>query len=172
MDKLPDLKTVATLIQSAAERWYTAVEWIAVLIGICLLAGAARRLIEYGQDRRAGWGNAVAMMVTAIALLYLPSSAATSLQTLYGKADILAYAPKTEDWSSLIIAACLRSVRLVGLIGFVRGWLIASLIGRGAIAHGATSRALCFIVGGAACLNIGVTTQVVLGTLGLDSPFR
>lgn len=166
-----DVSTMAQNVSSAAEAWYTAIEWSAVLIGVVILAKGFMQLAENAHDPRVGYGSAFAMMIASVGLLYLPSAFSASSVTLYNTDQVFAYAVDDEHYSTAVIHAVIRIVQVIGLIAFVRGWIYLSRAGQGPYRHHSmVARGLFFIVGGVASINILLTARVISSTFGLESP--
>ena len=168
---MPDLVTVAALVRESAERWWVLVYAVAFGIGLCLIAKSFTHSAGVALHGRGRYVHAAALFLAGVSLVFIPSWYDAVFGTLYGTTSVLDYAARADDWSSAAIGIAVAVVRLVGAIGFVRGWVLLARVGKeDAASLGSTSRAFFFLIGGAAAWNIVMTSRFVLGTLGLDSP--
>lgn len=108
-------------------------------------------------------------------LLYLPISVQMVLNTTFGQgSQILAYAP-IESGSSTLNSLFGQSsafgevialvVQVVGVIAFIRGWVLIARSATQGQQPGGTGKGLAHVFGGILAMNIVGTLQVVNNTL-------
>ena len=171
MNDYPTLQTVSESVSNAANALFGLLDVMVIVLGLTLLLLSLKRLRDYGLQRQRLLGNTLPLAVIGFVLLFLAQTIKLSNQTLYQTADIWLYAINADDWSSYVVMAVIQIIRLIGLIGLVRGLNLLRYTGHESqLSVGAVSRGLVFIVAGIAAINILLTTQVVVGTLGLESP--
>lgn len=108
-------------------------------------------------------------MFVGVMLLYLPSAVQTGLSTFWTEPNPYGYLEKQDEWAQFY-NACFMIVQLVGVIAFIRGMMqLTQLAGHGGH-QGAFGKAMAHIIGGIFCINIYQFVQVVMVTLGLESP--
>lgn len=152
----------------------------AYLMGIGFIFKAIYSLKIYGEARTMTSSHTnikeplIYLLVGAV-LLYLPTGVDVILATTFGSnAEILAYAPinsKSSQLQSLFGAGSpigrplTMLIQVIGLIAFIRGWV---LIARGASQGqqpGGTGKGLMHVFGGILALNIVKTMEVINATL-------
>ena len=117
-------------------------------------------------------GPMVHLMVGAL-LLYIPSTLTTSLTTVFGSSEI---SPATEllNYATLSSSAkwqkltnvVIEYMLLVGLIAFVRGWVILSKMGHSGSQPGSVGKGLVHVIGGILLINIVDTVNILGCTFG------
>lgn len=170
MDNIPSLETVAALVQQAAQNFHVLFEYLGFIAGFLFVGRGCYLLYGCAQDRQRSVGSALAYLLAGWGLVYLNQWYFSASLTFLGIDHTLMYAPPSSDWSSLMMAACLRIVQLIGLTALIRCWFLLRLVGSGELSRFALSRALVFFVAGVAALNILQTARVVFATLGTNSP--
>lgn len=106
----------------------------AYLLGIAFMFRALYNMKVYGEARammstQSSLKEPVAYFVTGAVFIYLPTALDIFMNTTFGTANILSYQQmpgqnKFEYGKGFL--AVLRLVQLVGLIAFVRGWLLVA----------------------------------------------
>ncbi|MGE3320060.1 MAG: hypothetical protein AB7I18_12270 [Candidatus Berkiella sp.] len=117
-------------------------------------------------------GPLVFIMVGSF-LLYFPSTLSTSLTTVFGDdniagaTDLVAYKQisSIEKWAA-ISDVVVKYMYLVGLIAFVRGWVILSKMGHSGAQPGSLGKGIIHVVGGVLLINIVDTFNMLAVTLG------
>lgn len=107
-------------------------------------------------------------------LLYLPTGFKILMNTTFGYSEVLAYAPVTSDSSTLMYLfgdnsvfgeALSLLIQVVGLIAFVRGWVLIARAASSGQPPGGTGQGLVHVFGGILALNIVGTIQIVNNTI-------
>lgn len=143
------------------------------VLGIWFVAIAILKLKQYGQmtvmmATHASMASSIAYLAVGTGLLFVPTLLDVSVATLwdYGVNDIRAYdaAPSYAD----IINPILDLVKIIGLIAFMRGWILLIRLGNhGGSPPGTVGKAIAHMVGGILAINITGTLDVLKATFGL-----
>ena len=127
----------------------------------------------FGSQQRGEIAGPLVFLVVGIILMYFPSTIATANLTMFGVADIsstqelLGYSQFDPYSKSFKIKwLILKYLSLVGLIAFLRGWVILSKMGHSGSQPGSVGKGITHIVGGILLINIVQTVQVIAHTLG------
>jgi intracellular multiplication protein IcmC len=120
-------------------------------------------------------GPLVFIVVGSI-LIYFPSTLNTTLGTLFVGVDQnnLATASQMIGYQSLaqvehwqqIADVVVKYVKLIGLIAFVRGWIILSKMGHSGSQPGSVGKGIIHIIGGILLINIVDTFRLLAVTFG------
>lgn len=108
-------------------------------------------------------------LVVAMVLLYTPTLAKISLNTFFNSPSPTAYEADSSfsDDFNLMVQIFGNIVELIGLIAFVRGWILLSHIGHNGSQPGMFGKAMAYICGGICAMNIFGTWDILKGTLGI-----
>jgi len=106
-------------------------------------------------------------------LLYFPSTLKTTLITVFGDdniagaTDLIAYEALdgVDKWAA-ISSVVIKYMKLIGLIAFVRGWVILSKMGHSGAQPGSLGKGIIHVVGGVFLINIVDTFNILATTLG------
>lgn len=106
-------------------------------------------------------------------LLYFPSTLSTSLTTVFGDdnvkgaTDLIAYSQLSgmENWNA-ISDVVIKYMYLIGMIAFIRGWVILSKMGHSGAQPGSLGKGILHVVGGVLLINIVETFNILATTLG------
>lgn len=128
-------------------------------------AGEMRTMMSHEHSMK----RPLTYMFVGVMLLYLPSAVQTGLSTFWAEPNPYGYLEKQDEWAQFF-NACFMIVQLVGIIAFIRGMMqLTQLAGHGG--HpGVFGKAMAHIIGGIFCINIYQFVQVLMVTLGLESP--
>ncbi|HVV69902.1 MAG TPA: hypothetical protein VHE99_12880 [Gammaproteobacteria bacterium] len=143
-------------------------------IGVVFCIIGMMKLKHIGENRGAsmshtgGLVGVMAYMITGTALIYLPSSLHMTTGTFFalgGDSSAFAYSSEAAAGMSFdnLVAVVVDIVKLVGLIAFVRGWILLSKVGSQS-SHGTMGKSLVHIVAGILAVNIVTTWEVVRAT--------
>lgn len=144
------------------------------LVGFVMIFRGIYALKQYGELRTMMSVNAdmktpIILFVVGSVLIFYPSTINMALTSVFGSNNILAYTPNAK-WSSesnetfLYVGIVLR---IIGYVGFFRGWLLLTHLGSQGSPPGTLGKALVHIVGGILLVNIFATWHIVETTLGL-----
>ena len=147
----------------------------AYLLGLSFMFRALYNMKIYGEARammssQSSLKEPVAYFVTGTVFIFLPTALDIFMNTTFGTSNILSYQQmpgqdKFEYGKGFL--AVLRLVQLVGLIAFVRGWILvakASTQQGGQMGYG---KGLTHIIGGVFAINIVGTMQILSNTFGI-----
>ncbi len=114
-------------------------------------------------------------LLSGAMLLYLPTAVQIFLNTTFGEgAQILAYAPIDSGSSilnslfgqnSTVGAVIALVIQVIGVIAFIRGWVLIARSASQGQQPGGTGKGLAHVFGGILAMNIVGTLQVVSNTL-------
>ena len=152
---------------------------IAYLSGIGLIFKGLAMFRSFGRQSMSEQpeiaGPLVYIIVGAI-LIYLPTNIDVNLVTIFGTtelgaaSELLSYTPdlggqNLMDFLNVIVSY----LQLLGLIAFVRGWLILSKMGQRGEQPGSFTKGLMHIIGGILLINLVGTIQVLANTFGFTT---
>ncbi len=155
---------------------YTMVTAAAYVIGISFAFKALYSLKVYGELRTMMSSNAsvkepLTYLIVAAVFIYLPTGLSIILNSTFGQSNVLAYSelPSAFDLSETNGGfALLKLLQLIGVMAFVRGWvLLARSAGQGS-QPGGFGKGLMHVFGGVLLMNIVGTIRVVYNTLGIS----
>jgi len=170
---LPDFDTVITNIGNNITPFWHLVTAAAYLFGFAFIMRGIFLLKVYGEMRTmmSGQSNLKGAFITLFVgavLIFSPTIYSSLLLTTFNTASSspLQYAKNTTmDYSSYI--ALLRFIQLIGLISFVRGWIMLTHTSNPG-QQNAFGKALTHIVGGLFAINIQASIDVLKGTIGMS----
>lgn len=151
----------------------------AYIIGISFAFKAIHTLKEYGESRTMMSGSrnmkepVIYFMVSAI-LIYLPTAFKIILTTSFGYGTVLAYGPISSGDSaietlfgagSVIGGPLTMIIQTIGLVAFVRGWILIARSASQGQQPGGMGKGLMHIFGGILAMNIVGTLEILDNTL-------
>lgn len=151
----------------------------AYLIGIMFVFKAIATLRSYGESRTSmsnhgSMKEPLMYLISGTMLLYFPSAFKILMETSFGYENVLQYAPINSangaldtlfGSGSLVGRPLSIIIQVVGVIAFVRGWvLIARASGQGQ-QPGGTGKGLMHVCGGILAMNIVGTLEMINNTL-------
>jgi len=151
----------------------------AYLMGCAFLFKAIYSLKVYGEARTMMSNNAsikeplVYLMVGAI-FIYFPTAFSTLMQSTFGYQNVLQYAPISSSNSALdtlfgsgsVVGEPLALlIQVIGLIAFVRGWVLIARSASQGQPPGGTGKGLVHVFGGILAINIVGTINMINNTL-------
>lgn len=172
------LDTALTNLASSFTSLKTMLVALAFVIGAMLVVRGLMMYKVFGTQTMASAtkgefaGPLVFILVGAV-LMYLPSTYNTSLTTIFGLNNIapvsqlISYASvtKTEQWQQLS-EVIVDYIYLIGLIAFIRGFVILSKMGHSGAQPGSIGKGLIHVVGGILLINIVATVNILATTFG------
>lgn len=149
-----------------------------MLIAVCYITGiiftflALYRLKKYGtgsammHSPRSMLGPAGLFMIGVI-LMFTPHFIDIMVMTLWGSDSVMSYQQLSEDASFReIVTPLIGVIQVVGLIAFIRGWVLVSKSTKEGAPPGSISKGVIHVIGGVMAINIVGTIDVVTSTLG------
>lgn len=175
------LDTAITNLSNSFDSLVTLVVAVSYVTGLALVV---RGVMMYRQlanqtmasAQRGEFAGPLVFIVVGAILVYFPSTLNTSLNTLFVGVDqnSLSEASQMIGYQSLagvehwqeIADVVVKYVKLVGLIAFVRGWIILSKMGHSGSQPGSVGKGIIHIIGGVLLINIVDTFRMLANTLG------
>lgn len=151
----------------------------AYLIGCAFLFKAIYALKIYGESRTMMSNSAsikepiIYAMVGAL-LIYFPSTFRLLMQSSFGYQNILQYAPINSKNSafdtlfgsgSAVGAPLTMIIQVIGLVAFVRGWILIARSASQGQQPGGTGKGMIHVFGGMLAINIVGTINIINATL-------
>lgn len=112
--------------------------------------------------------------LVAAMLIYLPTAFQVMMSTTFGYSNVLAYAPINSNNSvldtlfgqdSAVGESLAIIIQTIGLVAFVRGWVLVAKTASQGQPPGGTGKGLVHVFGGILAMNIVGTLQVINNTL-------
>ncbi|HHT0593027.1 TPA: type IV secretion protein IcmC [Legionella anisa] len=151
----------------------------AYLIGCAFLFKAVYSLKTYGEARTMMSSNTsmkepiVYLLVGAI-FIYFPSAFSSLMVSTFGYQNVLQYAPVSSNNSTLdtlfgtgsVVGRPLTIIiQVIGLVAFVRGWVLIARSASQGQPPGGTGKGLMHVFGGILAINIVGTIEMINNTL-------
>jgi intracellular multiplication protein IcmC len=128
--------------------------WFAIKSLLLLKQGAEKGRIEVKAP--------LVYMLAAVVLLYLPTFIKAGVATIFGSENLTPpYAKPGNEIAANLILVSGGILQFVGLIAFVRGWVLLVRIGEQGAKGGEFSKALMHIIGGLLAINIFGTFAIL-----------
>ncbi|HAT9716960.1 TPA: type IV secretion protein IcmC [Legionella pneumophila subsp. pneumophila] len=152
----------------------------AYLIGCAFIFKAIYSLKVYGEARTMMSSNTsikepVVYLIVGALLIYFPTLVSSVLQTTFGYSNPLAYSGGVSSGSdtisalfgsgSLVGRPLVMIIRVIGLIAFVRGWVLIARSASQGQPPGGTGKGLIHVFGGILAINIVGTVDMINNTL-------
>lgn len=147
----------------------------AYLFGLAFFFKAMYHLKVYGEARtmmstQTSLRQPLTYLLIGAAFLYLPTAVDLMLSTTFGSDNILAYSEweGNTQYGGVSMDAIFKIIQFVGLVAFLRGWLLLSqTAGQGAQPQ-AFGKALTHILGGILAMNVVGTANILSATMGIN----
>ena len=151
----------------------------AYVMGIMFAIKALMTLKELGESRTmmSSKGNVKEPLIyflVAGMLLFLPTGFKIMMMTTFGYSTILAYTPVNSNNSALnglfgqnsaVGESLSIIIRTIGLIAFIRGWVLISRSASQGQSPGGMGKGMMHVLGGIVAMNIVGTLQIINNTL-------
>lgn len=149
----------------------------AYLLGILFAMKALHSLKSFGESRTMMSGNAsfkepLAYILVAAMLIYLPTGFDILMNSSFGNSTILAYADSDNTalntlfgQNSSVGASLTLIIQTLGLIAFVRGWVLIAKSASQGQPPGGTGKGLIHVFGGILAMNIVGTLEIINNTI-------
>jgi intracellular multiplication protein IcmC len=127
-------------------------------LGFCFALRAVLLFKEYGafrtmQSSSTSLAKPMLNLIVAIGLLYFPTLFSMFFHSIYGSTGIEPPATTGNTrWDDIVIGFG-SFIQLMGLIGFIRGWILLTRIGDQGAQPGTLSKALIHIFAGILAVN-------------------
>jgi intracellular multiplication protein IcmC len=151
----------------------------AYLIGCAFIFKAIYSLKVYGEARTMMSSNTsvkepVVYLLVGAVFIYFPSAFSTLMQSTFGYENVLQYAPvnsgnQTLDFlfgnGSVVGRPLTILIQVIGLIAFVRGWVLIARSASQGQPPGGTGKGLMHVFGGILAINIVGTINMINNTI-------
>jgi len=159
-----DLPYLETLARSAS-----------YVMGMLFIMRGLYKLKVYGEMRTMMSSNAsitgpLMLLISGGIFLYLPGAFQQTLLTFFSTAtpSPLDYMPDKNEEYNLLLTAVVNTVRLIGIVAFLKGWMILSKAGEQQGAQqGGVGKGLTHVLGGILAVNIVGTMHVLASTFSI-----
>lgn len=137
---------------------------VAILMGVSLVFAGIFKLKRYGEMRtmmshQMTIAQPMMMLVSGAVLLALPLAIRTILLAFWSTSSPLAYHAQSAT-DALFIPPILMFVRLIGVIAFIRGWILISRSGPNG-QPGTFAKGLIHIISGILAIHILGVVQIL-----------
>lgn len=151
----------------------------AYVIGCMFLFKAIYSLKVYGEARTMMSSNTsakepIVYLAVGALLIYFPSTFDIMMQTTFGYTNVLQYAPVNSSnqvfntlfgSGSTVGRPLTIIIQVIGLIAFVRGWVLIARSASQGQPPGGTGKGLMHVFGGILAINIVGTINIINNTL-------
>lgn len=179
-----DLGTALANLQAAFGSLQRMIGAISFVIGIALVyrgiamyRGLANQ--TYGSAQRGEVAGPMVFLVVGAVLIYLPTALDTSISTLFAGTtrenllpaeSLIGYksVSNVEHWEE-ISKVLVQYMKLIGLIAFIRGWVILSKMGHQGAQPGSIGKGITHIVAGVMLMNIVGSYNIIAQTFGFTT---
>jgi intracellular multiplication protein IcmC len=144
------------------------ISYTAYFIGICLVMMSLYKLHHVADQRNMmsqqhSISGPIVTIIAGAFLIYLPSTIDTMTATFWGTDSPMAFDTTTGGQYDQMIGIVLKIVKIVGIIAFIRGWLmIAKSTDQGQ--QGGVGKGMTHIIGGLLAFHMEATLQVLQNT--------
>lgn len=162
-------------LAGSVDQVYKMVTGAAYIIGCAFAFKALYSLKVYGELRtmmasQTSIKEPIMYLIVAAVFIYMPTAFDILMNTTFDESSIMSYdqLPSDLDLTSTNGGIALLSIlQLIGVIAFVRGWvLMARSQGQGS-QPGTLGKGITHVFGGILLMNIVFTINVVYNTLGI-----
>lgn len=155
---------------------YRLVTGSAYIIGCAFAFKALYSLKVYGELRTMMASNTslkepLTYLIVAAVFIYLPTAVDLFMQSTFDTSQILGYAQLPAGFSFTATNggyALLKLLQLIGIIAFIRGWVILARSTAQGSQPGGAGKGIIHIFGGVLMMNIVFTINVLYNTLGIS----
>ncbi|MDI9817887.1 MULTISPECIES: type IV secretion protein IcmC [unclassified Legionella] len=151
----------------------------AYLIGVAFAFKAIYSLKVYGEARTMMSSNTsikepLVYMIVAAIFIYFPTGLSIMLMTTFGESSIIQYAPVNSNNQAINTLFGSGStvgrplsiiIQTIGVIAFVRGWVLIARAASQGQPPGGTGKGLVHVFGGILAMNIVQTLQIINNTI-------
>lgn len=151
----------------------------AYLLGIMFIMKALMTLKEHGEQRsmmsqKGGMKEPLLYFFVGGMLFYAPTGLNAFMYSMFGpNATIMAYGPLTNNSTPLggffrsttAGTSLVKIIQTVGLVAFVRGWVLVARAGSQGQAPGGMGKGLIHVLGGVLAINIVGTIDMINNTI-------
>ena len=171
---VPDVVTMLLNLQRSYPQIILMITAFSYLAGIWILFQALYKMKQYGELRtmmslQTDMRGPLMQIVVGMILIALPTSIKYTLNTFYGTDSIMALPGAGGERWEVAINSVQRLVQVIGLIAFIRGWLIlVRVVDKNSQIQGGLAKAGTHILGGILALNIEASVKIINVTFGTN----
>ena len=176
---MPDIQQMLINLSQSYPALWKLITAISYVTGFLLAYRALYHLKVYGELRtmmasQASLRTPVTYLVIAAIFTFFPVGVQVIVVTLWGSETPLSplgYNSSGGATGDMALDAILGFIQLVGLIAFVRGWMMIA----GSSQHGTqqnNARGFIHVIGGIMAINIVGTRNVIWATFGFSSTWN
>lgn len=165
---------VANFVKNIRNPMTYLVSFMGYFLGILLMFRGFLKLSKFGTDPNAySMPKILANLIVGGLIFSLGATSSAMMQTIFGTAAITASSSVTS-WSALggadastktAVEYSLVFVQIVGMISFLRGWLIVKSAAEGS-GQATMAQGFTHVIGGTLCLNIFYVLKALDATMG------
>lgn len=150
-------------------------QFAAVIMGFYFVIGSILKFSQLGSNPQLSPKVPIVMFLVGVALFAITPSISIIHYTMFSKApgSVLsetAGGSSCGGFSQTAIWSVFAFIKLVGIIAFIRGWLLLNQSALGK--DGVIGRGLVHIFGGVAAMNITLVANVLANTFFKDLPLK
>lgn len=151
---------------------------LSYVIGLALIARGLMMYKIFGSQtmssaHKGEFAGPLVFIIVGAILMYFPSTLDTTMVSLFGSKEIkpvnelIAYQSltKVEQWRDLS-NVIVKYIYIIGLIAFVRGWVILAKMGHSGAQPGSIGKGILHVIGGILLINIVATVNILAETFG------
>lgn len=172
--------TMYNNLMAAATSLRTLIMAFSYIIGVGMVFRGLALYKAFGQhitqmSSRGEVSGPMVFIVVGAMMVYLPSTIDASLVTIYGSSststiqDMIGYAGSGLDqkWRQVSEIVVIY-LKLIGLIAFIRGWIILSKMGHAGSQPGSIAKGITHVIGGILLINLIDTINLFATTFGFS----
>tara|TARA_R110002110_G_scaffold404606_1_gene623036 strand:+ start:40465 stop:41007 length:543 start_codon:yes stop_codon:yes gene_type:complete len=173
-----DLATAITNLSASFENLQRMIVAISYVIGVGMVVKGIMMYRVFANQsmssaQRGEFAGPLVWIVIGVLLIWFPTTLDSTLLTIFADStlgdsnELIAYLPTSgaDQWKSLS-EVIVKYVKLIGLIAFLRGWIILSKMGHSGAQPGSIGKGAIHVIGGVLLINIVDTVQVLATTFG------
>jgi intracellular multiplication protein IcmC len=168
-----DLTQMLFNLQSSLQPIWQFLIAFSYVAGICFVVLGIMKLKTYGQmtvmmATHANLGPAMAYFFVGIGLLFLPNLLDVMTVSLWGYDvnSIVGYNEIGGNFSDVMVPIS-QLIQVIGLISFLRGWIMLVRLGHQGGQPGTLGKGLIHMLGGILAINITGTISILRASFGL-----
>ncbi|CAM4428124.1 MAG: hypothetical protein LEGION0398_MBIBDBAK_00467 [Legionellaceae bacterium] len=160
------IKTFFTNFSKLSGNFQRLITGITYLLGLMFAFKGVYALKLYGEARTMMSNHAnlkipaIYLLVSAV-FMYLPTALNTVNQGIFGSDTPLGYRNALLTSSRAYLEGVFSFIRIIGLLSFVRGWLILAALAQQGGHQNTSGKAMTHIVGGVLAYNIEATITLL-----------
>ncbi|MDD3288821.1 MAG: hypothetical protein PHX43_07460 [Alphaproteobacteria bacterium] len=168
----------SNLFDNIGKPMQTSLSVLCFVMGAFLVFRGLLRASKYGTDAKASPASIGANLIIGAILLSVGQMINIGVMTMFGDPGITPFAG--INWEKLapdggegfekinkVVASIITFVQVIGMIAFIRGWLILKSVVEGS-GQATMAQGITHIMGGVLAINIGTVADIADKTFGLN----